>query len=72
VKLRQANQGQFEFAAERGIGRADARNSAVGFSWDQKQNGLAPVGQGFQPAASVTMEPSGIPAKSQQIVCRLC
>jgi|TARA_B100001175_G_scaffold275212_1_gene249943 hypothetical protein len=47
VKLRQANQGHFEFAAERGIGLADARDSAVGFSWDQKQHGLAPVGQGF-------------------------
>jgi hypothetical protein len=47
VKLRQANQGHFEFAAERGIGLTDARDSAVGFSWDQKQHGLAPVGQGF-------------------------
>jgi len=65
LKLRQANQGHFEFAAERGIGRADARNSAVGVSWDQEQDRLAPVGQGFQPAASVTMEPSGIPAKPQ-------
>ena len=72
MKLRQANQGHFEFAAERGIGRADARNSAIGFSWDQEQHGLAPVGQGFQPAASVTMESSGIPAKLEQIACRLC
>ena len=72
MKLRQANQGDFEFAAERCIGRADARYSAVGCSWDQDQDGLAPVGQGFQPAASVTMESSGIPAKSEQIACRLC
>jgi hypothetical protein len=47
VKLRQANHGHFEFAAERGIGLADARDSAVGFSLDQKQYGSAPVGQGF-------------------------
>ena len=37
VKLRQANQGDFEFAAERGIGRADARDSAVGCSWSQEK-----------------------------------